>query len=446
MKILKFNAENVKKLKVVEITPSGHIVQITGANGQGKTSVLDAIWYAFTGTANIPSKPVRKGAETAKVRLDLGELVVTRRFTESGTTLIVEAANGARFPSPQKMLDDLVGSLSFDPLAFTRRKSTEQLETLRSMVKLDVDVDALDAENKTDYDARTEKNRSAKQIEAQIMSINVPDGTPAEPLDIDDMITELTDAGNHNSNVERQKTDRSTATNSSKNYAEAATRARFDADRLEVVAENEAHDLEKRAAKIRKDAEEKAAKLRADAENHDKESQRHAERAAEPVGELIDTDAIRQKVNAARVTNKNVDAKKLRDSRRADLEAIRDDVSRLNSAIEGRTKTRRDAIASAVMPVEGLSFGEGEILFDGLPFDQASDADRIRVSVAIAMAGNPKLRVLRIRDGSLLDEKTLALVAKMAEEGDYQVWIEQVDTSGKVGIYLEDGEVKAANA
>ena len=68
----------------------------------------------------------------------------------------------------------------------------------------------------------------------------------------------------------------------------------------------------------------------------------------------------------------------------------------------------------------------------------------MRVSVAIAMAANPKLRVLRIKDGSLLDENSLALIADMASENDYQVWIERVDTTGKVGVVMEDGAIVGA--
>jgi hypothetical protein len=65
--------------------------------------------------------------------------------------------------------------------------------------------------------------------------------------------------------------------------------------------------------------------------------------------------------------------------------------------------------------------------------------------MAIGMAINPKLRVMRIKDGSLLDDKTLAIVSSMAEKEDFQVWLECVDTTGKVGIYLSDGEVVAVN-
>ena len=76
------------------------------------------------------------------------------------------------------------------------------------------------------------------------------------------------------------------------------------------------------------------------------------------------------------------------------------------------------------------------------PFEQASDAERLRASCAIAMRGDAKLRVLRVRDGSLLDPDSLALLREMAEAADYQVWVEQVDVSGKIGIVIEDGRVK----
>jgi recombinational DNA repair ATPase RecF len=84
MQILGFVAENYKKLRIVEITPKGRIVQITGKNGQGKTSVLDAIWSALVGAKAIPEKPVRKGADKARIKIDLGELIVRRDISTTG--------------------------------------------------------------------------------------------------------------------------------------------------------------------------------------------------------------------------------------------------------------------------------------------------------------------------------------------------------------------------
>ena len=113
----------------------------------------------------------------------------------------------------------------------------------------------------------------------------------------------------------------------------------------------------------------------------------------------------------------------------------------LTDAMAERTRQREAAIRNAAMPVPGLGFSAEGVTFNGLPFDQASSAEQLRVSVAIAMAANPKLRVLRIKDGSLLDENGLRMIGEMAQAEDYQVWVESVRTDGKVGIIMEDGAI-----
>ena len=57
MRIISLQAENIKRLKAVEITPEGDIVVIAGRNGQGKTSVLDSIWYALGGSPDKKDTP-----------------------------------------------------------------------------------------------------------------------------------------------------------------------------------------------------------------------------------------------------------------------------------------------------------------------------------------------------------------------------------------------------
>ena len=91
----------------------------------------------------------------------------------------------------------------------------------------------------------------------------------------------------------------------------------------------------------------------------------------------------------------------------------------------------------------GLGFDDDGVTLDGVPFAQASAAEQLRVSVAMAMALNPKVRIIRITDGSLLDSENLALIEEMAGANGFQVWIERVDESGAVGVVIEDGEVKA---
>jgi len=65
--------------------------------------------------------------------------------------------------------------------------------------------------------------------------------------------------------------------------------------------------------------------------------------------------------------------------------------------------------------------------------------------LAIAMAANPALRVIRVRDGSLLDEDAMQMPADAADANDYQIWIERVDNTGEVGFVLEDGHIKTSD-
>jgi hypothetical protein len=95
------------------------------------------------------------------------------------------------------------------------------------------------------------------------------------------------------------------------------------------------------------------------------------------------------------------------------------------------------------MPVDGLAFDENHVLFNGIPIEQLGGAEQIRVSTAVAMALNPKLKVIRIMHGEELDDDNLAILAMIAEQNGYQIWMARVDASGKVGIVMEDGEVKA---
>ena len=126
MKILKFSAQNVRGLKVVEIAPDGDVVTISGTNGAGKSTVLDSIEATLCGG----KLALRKGEERGRVELDIGEYTVQRIITEKTDRLVIRNKDGAQYPSPREFLSKFVGPLSIDPLSFIRMKDREQLEVL----------------------------------------------------------------------------------------------------------------------------------------------------------------------------------------------------------------------------------------------------------------------------------------------------------------------------
>jgi len=407
MKIIEFNAENIKRLRVVQIRPDGALVQITGPNGSGKSSILDAIMFALGGASTHDAQPIRRGAEKAKVVLDLGEFVVTRRFTEGGTSLTIEDAEGITLKSPQGILDKIVGKFTFDPLAFAMADPKTRLQMLKDTVTLDVDLDALDSERRRLYDERTDVSRRAKQLESQAAAFPSTVDAPTETVSVAHLAKELDAALQHNA-IQDDRSRTIDATDS--------RLARLDEEIRELEARREALG--------------------------DRREEAFEQRCALPAPEAkIEVEEFRARIASAEARNSAYyAAERGRDAAKL-AEREYDKAAELTRQIEDLDEQKRLAMANAKFPVDGLTFGDGEVTLNGLPFSQASSAEQLRASVALAMASNPTLRVLRIKDGSLLDEQNLALLESMAELQDYQVWIERVDTRGTVGVVMLDGHV-----
>lgn len=423
-------AENVKRLRLVEIKPKvdAGVIEISGANGSGKTSLLDCIWWALGGERNIQSQPIRDGEDAARITLDLGEVRVTRTFTreQSESHLVVESQKGAHYKSPQKLLDDLLSNLTFDPLEFADQMTPrEQLETLKTLVPLEIDIDELDRQTQTTFDTRTGVGRDLRALQARVEAYHIGPEWPTTEIDLSGLLVDMQQAGEHNQAVERRRAE---------DREEAAAIAG-----LRVRSESFATEIEELTRKIDRLRAERAETL------HEIERREQAvlERPEAPAP--IDVATIRAQIEDARAVNEKVRLYRECQTLSRDLLAKEQEHEALTNAIDEMRARRAHAIATAPMPVPGLGFGEGEVTFNGLPFAQASSAQRLRVSLAIAMAMNPKLRVIRITNGSLLDDQSLAIVREMAEAKGYQVFIELVDTSGKVGIYMEEGAVAAVD-
>ena len=409
--IVRLTAENVKRLRAVSITPDGNLVVLSGRNGQGKTSVLDAIEYALGGKPDV-AEPVRRGQDSAEVVCDLGDLIVRRRFVAGGsTTLEVTTREGLRYPSPQKILDELVGRLTFDPLQFARQEPKKQRETLQRLVGLDFSAD----EKRADlvFNERTVVNREVKAATARIAAMPEHSGVPAEPVSASDIAAEMQRAQQVNS----QNADN--------------RRALAQAEQEVVTRRQHVENLRAALAKAEeslRSGDEAVANLR--------------ERVAG--ARDLDLAPLTQRLATIDQTNQKVRANQLRRDIAAELASKQGKADELTAELDAIAKRQVAAIEAARMPVPGLGLGQVGVTLNGLPLEQASAAEQLRVSVAIALAMNPRLRVLLIRDASLLDHDSLRLVAEMAQAAGAQVWCERVETDEATSVVIEDGQVQGA--
>src|SRR4030042_672842 len=146
---------------------------------------------------------------------------------------------------------------------------------------------------------------------------------------------------------------------------------------------------------------------------------------------------LQSQINNAETINSEIRTAKTTIQKVEEYSKKKKEYNNLTQKIKELDEEKSKKLSEAQMPIEGLSYDEENVLYNTIPFNQLSGAEQLKISMAIAMAQNPKLRVVLIRDGSLLDAENLKIIKKMAKEQDYQVWCEKVDDSGKIGIYIE---------
>jgi DNA repair exonuclease SbcCD ATPase subunit len=430
VKIIALQAENVKKLSAVYIEPKGPLVEITGKNGAGKSSVLDSIFYALAGDREIAKDPIRHGQERARIVLDCGDLIVTRTFkaAESSaggkpytTTISVERADGSRLPKPQAQLDDLLGEISFDPLVFERAKPDERFEMIRRLMP-DINFDEFEKAQQIDGDARTEIGRKAKELHARAGAVLADMSVGDDERDIGALEDELAKAAQHNSEIEQRKNRRTEAEQRIKWLQDQAREARAKAERLRKEADDE-DDIA-----IRQVAE------------ADKLEERLAQ--ADELPQPIDIADVRRQMDEWRTHNAKVVARRDRLQLQKLARDADDEYDRLTNALALRKRELHAKMASSEFPVQGVTFEDRAVFLNGVPYEQASQAESLKCAIEIAMALNPKLRILRIKDGSRLDPENIALIAEIARERDFQCWIETVASDRDSAIVIEDGHIR----
>jgi hypothetical protein len=420
MKIIKFMAENIMKLTAMEIVPKDNLVEIRGGNAQGKSSILDCIVMALKGEKEIPQQPIKKGADKGKIILDVGEYKITRSFTKEGSYLKIESADGKTVKSPQKFLDELIGKVSFDPLEFINDPDEKkQRATLLRLIG--VDVDALNKKEKQLRDDRTEIGRDVKRLATTLEAIVYhPEVEGQEELKASDVSQQLTTIMEFN-----QKWDADWTNNESKKQEGADHRKRIEAIQVEI------ENLQKEANIRLMNIEDLKVSYRTVRDQLE----------ANPKQDITD---IQTKIDQIEITNTKIRENATRKSVQTEYELFDASYKSKTTEIEAVETERKTLLASANMPVPGLDVDDNGIIYNGIPLSQCSDGEKLMIGLGISMALNPTMRVLRIKDGSLLDIANRKIIYDQIKDKDFQLWMETVvrsEEDKKVGIYIEDGGV-----
>jgi len=417
MKVIELLVENFMGIKAVLIKPDTNVIRIEGKNGEGKSSLINSIYVACGGKEEIPENPIRNGETDARIRVDLKDIIVTRKFTENGTYLEVTSPDGrARYSRPQEMLDALFTKVSFDPQNFIDMKPAERRTHLLNLTGQKEKIETIEADRKRIYDSRTLVNRDVANLKGKLS--DAPIDEDIEEIKVSDLMAELEAAGKEDAGKESLKID-------CENYEDNISTSTETIN--ETIAQIEC--LKESIKVLNADIDRLSKELVLTREEYDNL----------PASRVPDV-----KAQIANVETHNAHVRKIMDARELQNE-LKDrevEADTMTAEIKKLDDEKVKILADSNLPFENLTFEGDVMLIDNIPFDSRSTSEKIKASLAIGIAQNPKLRVLRIKNYAEFDEDSQALVEAFAEEHDIQIWAEVacINPSGK-GIYIKDGEI-----
>ena len=402
-KITSLELENIKRIKAVQISPTETgLTVIGGKNGQGKTSVLDAIMWILGGERYRPSEPKREGSVTppyGKITLSNG-LVVERKGKNSDLKVIDPSGNRAG----QQLLNEFISQFALNLPKFMNGNNKEKADTLLQVIGVGDRLYELEQQEKELYNQRRTIGQIADQKKKHAAELPVYPDVPAEPISASELIKEQQEILARNGENQRKR--------------EHMAELQSEADRLQKQIE----ELLIKQAKIRNDLE--IAQMDA--------KDLHDQSTAELEKNIADIEEINRKIRM------NLDKEKAE----TEAQEYAEKYDAHTEKIEAVRKARTDLLDGANLPLEGLSVEDGELTYKGFKWDNLSGAYQMKVGVAIVRKLNPKCGFVLLDKLEQMDIDTLNEFGHWLQQEDLQVIATRVSTGDECSIIIEDGYSK----
>lgn len=408
MQVISIEAERVKRLRAVTLKLDGRNLVVVGKPDAGKTTALDLLWMAFRARA-IGPETISAGSDEARICIVIGnderKLTVTRKLSRDGEPagkLTVTADDGAKYGA--KFLDTIISDLTFDPTEFARAEGKNQVDLLLQVVKLPggVSIDALDGERAGLYEKRTAVNRDAEKLKAKL---------PAEePTAVAEVSLSSLLAG-----IDQELNDAEIL-----NKENQAKKAKL--DELKLGLERTLKEAAGTRAQI-KELSEKLLELEGLAGEFGV-AVATGERIVAALAD-VDTASIRARrstaIADAEAKNKAARVRQAYENDKADFDKTKAESEGLTVKIEEVDSRKKALLESVAWPIEGLGIRDGQVTYKDVILSQCGMSIRMRISCAIAMALNPKLKTIRIDEGESLGEEGRQELFAWAAERGFQV-------------------------
>lgn len=437
MKIAHLKISNILGIDELEFD-AGQFNEVSGPNGVGKTSVLEAVKAAL-GEGH-DATLLRKGAEQGEIVLVLDDGSAIRRRVKAGASDSAVRQDGKLVSKPAATIRSLIDTLSVNPVDFLRatkkdrarvllesmpiKLDAQRLQTITGMPAPDaVDGNALaviDAARKTVYDARTGTNRAVQEKKATISQLQAampeaPGGVEGDEGSLQAQIDEAT----AKRDAEHLRIDTKLAGLETQHVAG-----------IQAIKD----ELQAAIGKLRAEAQQKIDEATA---SHQGVRDAAARQRALTTQRWNDATAPLRVAQSSIAANRDAAAKRRVTQETiatltAELAALSETAAKQTRALQQIDDYKVELLAT--LPIPNVEVKDGNIYRDGVIFDRLNTAQQVGIAIEIAKLRAGELRVVCVDGIELLNTASYEAFREQAIASGLQLFVSRVNDDDSMSV------------
>jgi len=396
-------------------------------------------------------------------------VTITKTITPAKSVLTVRDPKLGKISKSQAWINQVVDSISLDPVAFLESPPKARLDALLSAIPMrvqaaelafcpaealrgvDLDRHALEVlgqVGKTVYDLRTGVNRAAREKRATAMQMTAALPQSPKPAGLPDQVTWLDVYETRLTQFRELQKSTSARATGIKRDAELAKQATINLynkkrERLNEEAMKELDAVKLRFAGLIRQAEDERNTALPQIDAHTSGALAAVKAQYDPRNTDLSNLCAEAKAQVDLV-QKSVSTREFIATLEADAEKLEGEAHKLTEAGDGLAALKGRLLQN--IPIPGLEIRDGNILLNGIAFEHVNDAERYRIAIEVARLKAGELGLIVLDRAEIFDSASwesfrqaalasgLQIVAARVSDGPLEV-----QSAERSGIVLDEG-------
>jgi exonuclease SbcC len=475
MKISKINIEKLYGIEQLEL--DGKSIELTGSNGVGKSSVLDAIRLALTNNSK-RKYIVKNGQKEGKiyVKLDDGTTIERKKRTDKSDYKSIKDGNGNDIASPESFLKDIFTPLQLEPVEFLSMSEQEQNRILLNLIKFDKDkkqfitekfgeeiswvdydnsileiLNEIQSKDGQYYQAREDINRNIRNEQAIITDIakDIPEGYDVNKwrnFTLSEKYEELNKKKTFNENIDKSIAYKEDYDNKIKQIetTESNTLLQIEANKVEeknkinteiqdlknriLLLEKELENVDTKYEKVIAEAKSQTAAEKAKLEENIKIANEWAAKTKE------ETETIENELKIAEEMKGHINEYDRMMEKKSHIDLLKEQSESLTNKIELARNLPGEILKEVEIPVKNLTVVDGVPLVNNLAISNLSEGEKLQLCVDVTLANPDSLKIILIDGTEKLSEANRNKLYEICKEKGLQILATRTTDSNELNI------------